>query len=100
MEITAPVFKQVVISMIFYCNPVLPGFRACMNGITTFGMLIILVSMAACTDSLEPRVSSDASPEKGAAQSVTETEAIATGAQRSGDSIIFKGICDGSAAVT
>lgn len=70
-----------------------------MNGITTFGMLILLVCMAACTDSQEPRVSSDASQEKEAAQSVAETEAIATGAQRSGDSIIFKGICDGSAAV-
>ena len=75
------------------------SYRLCMTGTTVFATFIMLASMGACASSPEPKVSNDASQEKGAAQSVAETEVKATGNQSSGDSIIFKGICDGSAAV-
>ncbi|MCH8012256.1 MAG: DUF3616 domain-containing protein [Candidatus Marinimicrobia bacterium] len=75
------------------------NYRPCMTKTTVFAIFIMLVSIWAYASSPEPKVSNDASQEKGAVQSMAETEVKATDNQSSEDLITFKGICDGSAAV-
>jgi hypothetical protein len=74
--------------------------QPCSSATTVFSITIMLVIMGACTSSPETTPSNSISQKTNNLQPVTETSVNKTSsAQSSGDLIIFKGICDGSAAV-
>lgn len=66
---------------------------------TAFSMLFMLLILGACKSSPEFTSSNSLSPESDNLQTVTETSVENSDSQSNGDLIIFKGVCDGSAAI-